>query len=152
MQTLCDSMDCSMPGFLVFHYLPEFAQIQVHRVRDAIQPSRPLSSPSPPALNLSQHQGLFQWVGSSHQVAKVLEVCEVWLVLRPHLVSLSPILRLAVCTYVLSHTAEWKQQGAKCHCSPFSTSRHSHLTQCNICIVLMRGHSVMSDSLWPHGP
>ena len=57
----------------VYHQLPEFTQTHVHRVGDAIQPSHPLSSPSPPALNLSQHQGLFQWVSSSHQVAKVLE-------------------------------------------------------------------------------
>ena len=71
--TLCDLMDCSMPGFLVLHYLPEFAQTHVHWVADAIQPSHPLSCPSPPALNLSQHQGLFQWVSSLHQVAKVLE-------------------------------------------------------------------------------
>ena len=113
--TLCNSIDCSTPGFPVVHCLPEFAQIQVHWVSDVIQPSHPLSSSFPPALNLSQHQGLFQWVGSSHQVAKVLEVCEVWVVLKPHLVSLSPIylLRLAVCTYVLSHTAEWKYQEGK---------------------------------------
>ena len=67
-------MDCSMPGFPVHHQLPKFAQTHVHRVSDAIQPSYPLSSPSPPALNLSQHQGLFKWVSSSHQVAKVLEL------------------------------------------------------------------------------
>ena len=70
--TLCDPMDCSMPVFLVHHQLPEPTQIHVH-VSDAIQPSHSLSSPSPPVFNLSQHQGLFQWVGSSHQVAKVLE-------------------------------------------------------------------------------
>ena len=57
--TLCDPMDCSMPGFLVHHHLPEFAQTNVHQVSDAIQPSHPLSSPSP-AFNLSQHQSLFQ--------------------------------------------------------------------------------------------
>ena len=71
--TPCDPMDCSTPGFPVHHQLPELAQIQVHRVSDAIQPSHPLSSPSPPALNLSQHQGLFKGVSFSHQVAKVLE-------------------------------------------------------------------------------
>ena len=70
---LCDPMDCSTPGLPVHHQLPEFTQTHVHWVRGAIQPSHPLSSPSPPALNLSQHQGLFQWVSSSHQVAKVLE-------------------------------------------------------------------------------
>ena len=71
--TLCNPMDCSTPGLPVHHQLPEFAQTHVHRVSDAIQLSHPLSSPSPPAFNLSQHQGLFQWVSSLHQVAKVLE-------------------------------------------------------------------------------
>ena len=61
-QTLCDSMNRSMPSLPVNHRLPEFTQTHVHRVSDAIQPSHPLSSPSPPAPNLSQHQGLFQWV------------------------------------------------------------------------------------------
>ena len=64
-----DPMNCSMPGFPVHHQLPEFTQTHVHRVSDAIQPAHPLSSPSPPAPNPSQHQGLFQWVNSSHQVA-----------------------------------------------------------------------------------
>ena len=68
--TLCDPMDCSMPGLPVHHQLPELAQTYVHQVSDAIQPSHPQLSPSPPAFNLSQHQGLFQWVSSSHQVAK----------------------------------------------------------------------------------
>ena len=58
--TLCDPMDYSMPGFPVHHQLPEPTQTHVHHVGDAIQPFHPLSSPSPPALNLSQHQGLFQ--------------------------------------------------------------------------------------------
>ena len=66
--------DCSMPGLPVHHQLPEFTQTHVHQVGDAIQPSHPLLSPSPPALNLSQHQGLFNWVSSLHQVAKVLEL------------------------------------------------------------------------------
>ena len=68
--TLCDPMNRSMPGLPVHHQLPESTQTHVHRVGDAIQPSQPLSSPSPPALNLSQHQGLFKWVSSSQQVAK----------------------------------------------------------------------------------
>ena len=72
-QLSATSLNCSMPASPVLQYLPEFAQIHVHWVGDAIQPSHPLSSPSP-ALNLSQHHGLFQWVGFSHQVAKVLEV------------------------------------------------------------------------------
>ena len=69
---LWDPMDCSTPGPSVLHYLPELAQTHVRRVSDAIQPFHPLSSPSP-AFNLSQHWGLFKWVSSSHQVAKVLE-------------------------------------------------------------------------------
>ena len=72
--TLCNPKDCSMPGFPVHHQLPEFAQTHIHWVHDAIQPSHPLLSPYPPAFNLSQHQGLFWWVSSSHQVAKVLEL------------------------------------------------------------------------------
>ena len=70
---LCDPMDCSTPGFPVYHQLLELTQTHVHCIGDAIQPCHPLLSPSPPAFNLSQHQGLFQWVSSSHQVAKVLE-------------------------------------------------------------------------------
>ena len=71
--TLCDPMNCSTPGLPVHHQLPEFTQTHVHRAGDAIQPSHPLSSPSPPAPNPSQHQGLFQWVNSLHGVAKGLE-------------------------------------------------------------------------------
>ena len=71
--TLCEAMGCIMPCFPVLHYLPELAQTHVLWVNDAIQPSHPLSFPSPLAFNLSQNQGLFQWVSSSHQVAKVLE-------------------------------------------------------------------------------
>ena len=71
--TLCDPMDCSRPGLPVHHQLPEFTQTHVHWVGDALQPSHPLSSPSPHNFDLSQHQGLFQWVYSLHQVAKVLE-------------------------------------------------------------------------------
>ena len=73
--TLCDPkvLDCRTPGLTVHHQLPEFTQTHIHWVSDAIQPSHPLSSPSPPAFNLSQHQGLFNWVSSSHQMAKILE-------------------------------------------------------------------------------
>ena len=70
--TLCDPMDHSMPGLPVHHQFPEFTQTHIHRVSDAIQPSHPLSSPSPPAPTPSQHQSLFQWVICSHEVAKVL--------------------------------------------------------------------------------
>ena len=72
-RTLFKPMNWSTPGFPVHHQLPEFTQTHVHWVGDAIQPSHPLSSPSPPALSLSQHQALFKWVSPSHQVAKVLE-------------------------------------------------------------------------------
>ena len=71
--TLCNPMDCSTLGFPVHHQLPELTKTHIHQVGDAIQPSHPRSSPSPPTFNLSQHQGLFQWVNSFHQLAKVLE-------------------------------------------------------------------------------
>ena len=71
--TLCDAMNCSTPSLPVHHQLPEFTQTHVHRVSDAIQPSHPLSSPSPCAPNPSQHQSLFPWVSSLHEVAKILE-------------------------------------------------------------------------------
>ena len=71
--TLCNPMNCSTPGLPVHHHLLEFTQTHIHRVSDAIQPSHPMSSPSPPAHNPSLHQSLFQWVNSSHEVAKVLE-------------------------------------------------------------------------------
>ena len=71
--TLCDHMNCSTPGLPAHHQLPDFTQTHIHQVGDAIQPSHPLSSPSPPAPNPSQHQSLFQWVNSSHEVAEVLE-------------------------------------------------------------------------------
>ena len=70
---LCDPKNRRTPGLPVHHQLPEFTQTHVHQVGDAIQPSHPLSSPSLPALNLSKHQSLFQWVSSSHEVARVLE-------------------------------------------------------------------------------
>ena len=70
---LCDPMNRSTPGLPVHHQLSEFTQTHVHRVSNAIQPSHPVSSPSPPAPNASQHQSLFQWVNSLHEVAKVLE-------------------------------------------------------------------------------
>ena len=69
---ICDPMNCSMPGLPVHHQLLKFTQTQIHWVGDAIQPSHPLSSHSPPVFNLSQHQDLFKWVSSLHQVAKVL--------------------------------------------------------------------------------
>ena len=71
--TLWDRMDCSAPGFPVHHQLLKPTHTHVHHIGIAIQVSHPLPSPSPPTFNLSQHQGLFQWVGSSHQVAKILQ-------------------------------------------------------------------------------
>ena len=68
--TLCSPMDCSKPGFPVHHELPEFTQTHLHQVADVMQPSHPLSSPSPPDFNFSQHRGLFQGVSSLHQVAR----------------------------------------------------------------------------------
>ena len=72
--TLCSSMDCSVPGFLVPHRLLRFAQVHVHRISDAIHPSHPLTPSFSSALSLSQHQGLFQWVSCSHQMNKILEL------------------------------------------------------------------------------
>ena len=72
--TLCNPMDWGRQDFPALHYLPEFAQTHVHWVGDAIQPSHPQLPPSPPVLNSSQHWGLFQWVSSSHQEAKVLQL------------------------------------------------------------------------------
>ena len=77
--TLWDRMNHSTPGLPVHHQLPELAQTHVHWVSDAIQPSSPLSSPSLPAFNLSQHQGLFKWVSSLHQLAKILEFHTSWI-------------------------------------------------------------------------
>ena len=71
---ICNPMDCSTPGFPVHHQLPELSQTYVHWISDVIQPCHPLTSPTPPAFSLSQSQGLFKWVSSSYQVAKVLEL------------------------------------------------------------------------------
>ena len=71
--TLCNPMDCSTPGLSVPHQLPKFAQVHVHCISDAIQPFHPLTPSFPPALNLSRHQGLFQWVNCSHSMTKILE-------------------------------------------------------------------------------
>ena len=89
--TLCDPMNHSMPGPPVHHQLPEFTQTHAHQVGDAIQPSHPLSSPSPPAPNPSQHQDLFQWVNSSHEVAGVSASASVLPVLPINTQNLSPL-------------------------------------------------------------
>ena len=88
---ICNLMYCSMPGCLVLHHFSEFTQAHVHWVGDAIEPFHPLSSPCPPALNLSQHQGLFKWVSSSHQVAKILRVSASISVLPKNIQNWSPL-------------------------------------------------------------
>ena len=95
---LCDPMDCNTPGFPILHHLLELTQIHVHWVGDAIQLSRPLLSPSPPAFNLSQHQGLFQWASCSHQVAKGSEcgLCRMPLQSQPEIPALRQRARLVV--------------------------------------------------------
>ena len=89
--TLYNPMDCSMPGFPLYHQLPEFTQTHVHWVSDAIQPSHPLSSPSPSAFNLSQHQGLFKWVSSSHQLAQSIGVSASTSILPMNIEDWSPL-------------------------------------------------------------
>ena len=87
--TLCDPMNCSTPGLPVHHQFSEFSQTHIHQVSDVIQPSYPLSSPSPPALNPSQHQSLVQWVNSSHEVDhEGLLHMRIWYRIRPSLSSL----------------------------------------------------------------
>ena len=105
--TLFDLMDCSTPGFPVLHHLLEFAQTHVHWVDDVIQPSHPLSLPPPAALNLSQHQGLYPWVGSLHQVAKVLELLQ---------------LQHQSFQWVFSSTTVWKHQFFSAQPSLWSSS------------------------------
>ena len=96
--TLCGPRDCNMPGFPILHHLPESVQTHVYWVGDAIQPSHPLSPPSPFAFNLTQHQGLFQWVDSSHQVTKVLEL---------------QLIFFFICSE-FCHTLKWNSHGFTC--------------------------------------
>ena len=106
-------MDCSMPGYPVLHYFLEFAQTHVPWVGDAIQPSHPLWPPSAPALDLSHHQGFFQWVGSSHQVAKVLELEHQsfqWLFKVDLRLTGSISLQSNGLSRVFSNTTVWKHQ------------------------------------------
>ena len=99
--SLCDPMNHGTPGLPVHHQLPEFTQTQVHRVSDAIQPSHPLSSPSPPAPNPSQHQSLFQWVNSSHEVDSILKSRDITLPTKVHLV------KAMVCPVVMYGCESW---------------------------------------------
>ena len=128
--TLCDPMDCSTPGLLDHHQLPDSTQTHVHRVSDAIQPSHPLSFPSPPALNLAQHQGLFKWVSSSHEVAKVLEFqlqhqSFQW---TPGLISfrMDWLDLLAVQGTLKSLLQHHSSKASILQCSAFFTVQHSH--------------------------
>ena len=113
--TLCDPMDCSMPDFPVLHHLPELAQTHVHWVGDAIQRSHPLLSPSLPAFNISQHQGLSQWVSSSHQVAKVLDL---------HLASVLPINIQGWFPLGLTDLISWQSKGLSTVFSSTKVQRH----------------------------
>ena len=122
--TLCDPMDCSMPGLPVHHQLPEFTQTHVHWVGDTIQPSHPLLSPSPPVLNLSQHQALFKLVSSLHQVAKVLGVSASASVLTMNIQDWSPLgwtgwmsLHSKGLSRVFSNTTVQKYKFFSAHCS-----------------------------------
>ena len=123
--TLCDPMNCSTPGLPVHHHLLEFIQTHVHRVSDAIQPSHPLSSPSPPAPNPSQHQSLFQWVNSPHQVAKVLEFPSKE---HPGLISLRMdwLDLLAVQGTLKSLLQHHNSKASVLRCSAFFTVQFSH--------------------------
>ena len=105
--TLWDPMDCRTPGFPVHHQLPELTQTHVHWVSDAIQPSHPLSSPSPPIFDLSQHQDLFKWVSSSHQVAKESEFqlqhqSFQWISLQPNKLCLKNLIKVDFISWVFN--------------------------------------------------
>ena len=110
--TLCDPVSCSMSGFPLHHQLPELAQTHVHRVCGAIKPSYPPLFPSPPAFNLSQHQDLFQWVSSLHQVAKVLDPYEVcYYIFKMSLLLQGEIKKLKAIAYKVWVGVRWKWQG-----------------------------------------
>ena len=120
-QTLCDLMDYSTPGSPVFHSIPEFVQTHVHWVSDTIQLSHPLSSPSPPGFCLSQHQGLFQCVSSSHQVAKVCNMVWISILWR---VSTMLLCKMVCIGRVL------KQEAVTCFSCGVKTEE-SHFFKCN---------------------
>ena len=137
-------MNPSMPGFPVHHQLLEFTQSHVHRVGDAIQPSYPLSSPPPPAPNPSQHQGLFQWVNSLHEVAKVLGVSASASVLPMNTQDWSPSgwtgwisLQSKGLSRVFSNTTVQKHQFFGAQLSSLSNS-HIHIWPLEKIIVLTR--------------
>ena len=102
--TLCDAVDCRAPGFPVHHQLLEFTQTHVHWVGDAIQPSHPLSSLSPPAFNLSQHQGLFQWVSSNESGGQSIGVSASASVLPMNIIDKSSLFTEAVCFHLVDQS------------------------------------------------
>ena len=141
--TLCDPMDCSMPGLPVHHQLPEFTQAHVYWVGDAIQPSHPLLAPSPPTFNLSQHQGLFKWVSSSHQVAKVLDskLC------YKHRLS-AWLMRTESQGCLFPNPFPYCQQPLKPSGSPIQTGGHHCHDFQNLCEIQMRLFSLATRSDW----
>ena len=146
--TLCNPTDCSTPGFPVHHQLLELTQTHGHWVGDAIQPSYPLSSPLPPAFNLSQHQGLFQWVNTSHEVAKVLSF-SFSIIPSKEIPGLMPFRMdgldlLAVQGTLKSLLQHHNSKASLFWCSAFFIVQLSYLCSFQF------SHSVMSDSLRPH--
>ena len=133
--TLCNPIDCSTPGFPVHHQLPDLAQIHAHWVGDAIQASHPLSSPPPPAFNLSQHQSLFQWVLSSHQVVKVLELQPF---LEPRLLQLLTSSRLLLKDFSL-----WDQS-----CQWYRTSSQTLWCETSLLVLLTLLKGKLMNSWW----
>ena len=137
--TLCDSMDCSMPGFPVHHQLLELAQTHVHWVGDAIQPTHPLSSPSPSVFNLSQHQGLFQSVGLSHQVtivlvAIIMTFTECLLSIRYYILCMHNV--------IYSYSDPMRKHDYNFHFA-------DKIEACAICVCVL-SWLVVFNSLWPH--
>ena len=127
--TLCDPMDGSTPGLPVHHQLLEFTQTHVPWIGDAIQLSHPLSSPSPPAFKLSQPQGLFQWVNSSHQVAKILEFQlqhQFWWIFRTDVVRVDWLDLLAVQGILKSLLQHHSSKASILWCSAFFIVQLSH--------------------------
>ena len=147
--TLCDPMDWSTPGFPVHHQLLDLAQTHVHWVGDAIQPSHPLSSPSPPTFNLSQDLGPFQWVSSLHQVAKVLELQlqhqSFQISLRINCFDL-----LALLGTLKNLLQNHSKKASVLWCSAFFMVQLSHPNMTTE-KTISESRSVVSDSLWPHG-
>ena len=127
---LCNPMDCSMPGFPVHHQRPELIQTHVHWVGDAIQPSHSLSSPSPPTFDLCQHQGLFQWISSSH----------LWLKYWSFSFSISPSNEysgpISFRTYWLDLLARRSNQGTLKSLLQHHSSKTGHMLKCNILLIL----------------